>query len=745
MSWTQINEAHDFTFPTSKIPTLSLAVTKGNLLIAWCDGSDGGSPYFIDDGLNLWQQVNTSSPVNPYPGGYGAFQIWWCRARRTTTLNLQFFAASASSSSVPVAHSFPAAQIVQFNGNGQLPFETANLVTGTSSTPTGSVVSANTTDLIVGVVQPSGGQNDSEGAGWTNAAGAGTFYSLIWKAPGSSGTFTPNYVGSSSGTWAVMSIVFRQPQTTFTISGSLGASGAGGIVYFISKTSNELFEATADGSGNYTSPGLEPDVYHIYPQVLGAIFTPNTQDATITNANVTGVNFTPTVVSTSLTLTPIFTDTMQRANENPLSDGGKWAVDGTPVPPWDPACQILSNQCVMADPTVFANFAGPWTGDGEMVLTGLSPILPTDHYMQMTVNALNSDWSHYGSAYCAVRSPANYTSAMTLIVANNGDGTAFMWLVAVPPGQVFPPNWFNNGQKSFGLWTLPAEPFNTGDTFALAAVGKLYYILHNGVIKGQWYNSGAALNQGTIVIELTGKSVSDAAITHVIGGFAQNVAGVIFTPLAQDPFARINENPLSDGGNWSAPSGINPLQLSGNTVLATTAGFNISLFTGIAFSNNQYAEAPVGVDGTGEFTGPMVRCSTTGGNGYWFLIDATGAIHIQRVVNSVGTSIASGTYTAQSPTTALMRLEVLGNQLTAKINGFVVLTATDNTYTSGHPGIGIFNGGSASMSGSFSAGNISVPTPSKHVAPAAPYFQETLIADGSIVGHPGYGARILPS
>lgn len=56
--------------------------------------------------------------------------------------------------------------------------------------------------------------------------------------------------------------------------------------------------ATADSSGNYTFTGLANGTYTITPSNAGYSFTPASQNATVNGANVTGINFTGTLVPT---------------------------------------------------------------------------------------------------------------------------------------------------------------------------------------------------------------------------------------------------------------------------------------------------------------------------------------------------------------------------------------------------------------------------------------------------------------
>jgi hypothetical protein len=92
---------------------------------------------------------------------------------------------------------------------------------------------------------------------------------------------------------------------TNTISGSLGKAGAGAVVIVIGNAvsgDNAGFNeqicppVTADGNGNYITPGLAPNDtviphYVVVPILFGAEFSPFSQQVTITNADITGINW----------------------------------------------------------------------------------------------------------------------------------------------------------------------------------------------------------------------------------------------------------------------------------------------------------------------------------------------------------------------------------------------------------------------------------------------------------------------
>src|SRR5690349_2556822 len=83
---------------------------------------------------------------------------------------------------------------------------------------------------------------------------------------------------------------------TYSISGSVG-SGVGGSGATVTLSGAGTGTATADASGNYTFTGLANGTYTVTPTHTGYSFNPVSQNATVSGANVTGLNFTNSVQS----------------------------------------------------------------------------------------------------------------------------------------------------------------------------------------------------------------------------------------------------------------------------------------------------------------------------------------------------------------------------------------------------------------------------------------------------------------
>jgi len=80
------------------------------------------------------------------------------------------------------------------------------------------------------------------------------------------------------------------PPNTFSISGTVTGDIQQGVTVAVDATHS----ATTDASGNYTISGLADGTYTVTPTITGYTFTPATASATVSGADVTGVDFTST-------------------------------------------------------------------------------------------------------------------------------------------------------------------------------------------------------------------------------------------------------------------------------------------------------------------------------------------------------------------------------------------------------------------------------------------------------------------
>ena len=82
----------------------------------------------------------------------------------------------------------------------------------------------------------------------------------------------------------------------FAISGVISGSAAGGTAVALSGGWNA--QVTTDAAGNYLFTGLVNGGYTVTPSRTGFLFSPTSQSATVSNGNITSLNFTSTVSPT---------------------------------------------------------------------------------------------------------------------------------------------------------------------------------------------------------------------------------------------------------------------------------------------------------------------------------------------------------------------------------------------------------------------------------------------------------------
>jgi hypothetical protein len=133
---------------------------------------------------------------------------------------------------------------------------------------------------------------------------AGGAYTIPASLANGNYVITPTLLGwsfappSQAVTVAGFNIVGVNFAATFTgavlsISGNAGLAGA-----TVSWSGTSSGSVVADFSGNYTIPALASGTYTVSPSGTGYMFTPPTTVVVVTTSNVTGINFTATLVVT---------------------------------------------------------------------------------------------------------------------------------------------------------------------------------------------------------------------------------------------------------------------------------------------------------------------------------------------------------------------------------------------------------------------------------------------------------------
>ena len=158
-----------------------------------------------------------------------------------------------------------------------------------------------------------------------------------------------------------------------------------------------------------------------------------------------------------------------------------------------------------------------------------------------------------------------------------------------------------------------------------------------------------------------------------------------------DNFNRADENPLSDGGNWSGPIFPGDQRHQVLTNLAAGAG---------AFPESYRSNTTYGPDAecfftiqtlpaTGEYVSPWVRMqtpNTTGLDGYtvtWTKLAGVDSLQLFRIDNTVGTQLGA-TVSLEMGAGDRLGIEAIGSVISVYVNqgsGWVQqISATDATY-----------------------------------------------------------------
>jgi hypothetical protein len=98
---------------------------------------------------------------------------------------------------------------------------------------------------------------------------------------------------SYGGLSASVGVVVNASQATYTLSGSAGVASA----TITAAKGTATASTTANGSGAFSFVDVPPGSFVFTPSLAGYTFSPSSQSVTVTNGNVSGVNFTATATS----------------------------------------------------------------------------------------------------------------------------------------------------------------------------------------------------------------------------------------------------------------------------------------------------------------------------------------------------------------------------------------------------------------------------------------------------------------
>jgi hypothetical protein len=153
-----------------------------------------------------------------------------------------------------------------------------------------------------------------------------------------------------------------------------------------------------------------------------------------------------------------------------------------------------------------------------------------------------------------------------------------------------------------------------------------------------------------------------------------------------DNFNRAN-NPIGAGApvRWAVPLG--SLNVSSDAVVGASKNvWNWGVVTSPAFPSDHFAE--VTVANTSGPEGAIVRGSNGAASGYLCTEDSSGQ-YIRKVTSGAGSNLVGNANAAVVGD--VIRCEAQGAALQMYINGVQVLNTSDNTYSTGNPGLSIYS------------------------------------------------------
>lgn len=301
---------------------------------------------------------------------------------------------------------------------------------------------------------------------------------------------------------------------TYTISGNISpvslVNTDSTIVMANAPGNANYYQGTVNLDGTYSIPSL-PDATTYKVQVTGSNFLTSVASITvpISGANVTGIDFIAVLAPSVGIFAPMFSDSFQRANELPLSDGGNWINLGS-LPTKD-QLQILNNQC---ETTVTV------TRDGTAYYRDTGIVLPNDQYCSVTITELGINgliWL-YVRGTDGASTPALEQNYNVFIYGGGGGGSAFSVSAIDTGGSNIPYAWVGYQPYLFSI--------NDVITFAIAGQGAVatLYLFQNGTCIWQGMvapNPDGVYASGTVGLQLNATLVTDAGVINFVsGGFS---------------------------------------------------------------------------------------------------------------------------------------------------------------------------------------------------------------------------------
>lgn len=280
-------------------------------------------------------------------------------------------------------------------------------------------------------------------------------------------TFNPSSQAVTLNGISLNNVNFTATVTNpLTISGTI--SGAGGPGAAVNLAGAAFLATTADSNGNYSFSGLLAGSYTVTPSRSGYIFNPDNRAVTLTNVNMSGVNFNSQICTcTSIWAQSVVPTLVDSGDGNSLEIGTKFRSDV--------AGSVLALRFYKAAANTGSHIGHLWSSNGTLLGTATFTNESAAGWQQATLShtvALAANTTYIVSYFAPVghySADGNYFSSGTdnpplHALANGADGPNGVYLYSKSPG--FPTNSYNSSNYWVDVVFTPNSPHKLSGTIS---------------------------------------------------------------------------------------------------------------------------------------------------------------------------------------------------------------------------------------------------------------------------------------
>ncbi len=445
----------------------------------------------------------------------------------------------------------------------------------------------------------------SGAASATTTTASGGTYSFAGLANGSytvtpskSGyTFSPASASETVSGANITGVNFTATAVpTYSISGTITLNGAGlsGVT-----VSSGTASATTSSAGAFTLTGFPSGTYTVTPSLTGYTFSPASQSVTVSTANVTGVNFTASVVTGPTTL---FSDGFESqftgwSTAQASGTAGAWtAVTSGPYPSASP-----HGGSYLADFNSYTSASGSETRlyrtAGFAIPSSASTVTLTfwmyhdtgyssdNDRVQAQVSTNGSTWTNVGSAVSRYNGSTGWAQVSIDLSTYKGQSSVRLGFLGI---SAYGNDCYiddvavvmQGGSATYGISGTVSGAVTSGVTVTLSGAASATTTTASG---GTYSFAGLANGTYTVAPSLSGYTFTPASASETVNG--ANVTGVNFTATANPPSTYSISGTITSGG-----SGLSGVAVTAGSASATTSSTGAYTLSGLA--NGTYTVTP---------------------------------------------------------------------------------------------------------------------------------------------------------